>query len=49
LRCGASLVDLALPVDEAGVRRDPDGLVEDGLLDLAALRRIAARPFNSKI
>jgi hypothetical protein len=27
----------------AEVRRDPDGLIEDGVLDVAALERIAAR------
>jgi HAD superfamily hydrolase (TIGR01509 family) len=33
-----------MPGTPAEVRRDPDGLVEGGLLDVAALRRIAARP-----
>ena len=32
-----------MPASPARVRRDPDGVVEDGLLDLATLRRIADR------
>lgn len=45
LREAAVVLDgFGMPAAPAEVRRDPDGVVEDGLLDVAALQRIAARP-----